>query len=265
MELALDQEIELDEGYGVPSDDHIAVMFKALDDSHEQSLAGVTGEENLSLAQVYAGGVLSNYNAGRVAGNESLFSSIGEGLKKVWEYIKGMFKNLWGFFFSKETSKKIEEEVAEVEKESKELQVLALPAPPVKEPQKVVREVLSVAKLNGQELLVNNMSHDKFLKSLEGASEQEVQKGIGMVVDTIRKDGSDKFSRLQETADKLGKDVDTTEKQVAKLIRKFEQNKGSSQESKEQISPSELKNLKDGIEVYIKQSRMLSGDRKSVV
>lgn len=253
MELALDQEVGLDEGYGIPENDHIAVMFKALDDSHEQSLAGVTGEENLSLAQVYAAGVLSNYSAGRVAGNENLFSSIGEGFKKVWDYIKGMFKNLWGFFFKKETADKAEEKAEEVDKEAKELNDIANGDVKGDDVEVVMEGVLRTAKLDGQEIKIDNMSHSEFLSSLKGADKKEIQKAMVRIVDDLKKKGSDNFRKLQKVANQLKINNTTTENQVTQALDKLE--KSDQMSDKQKVV---YKSLKSDVESYLKASKALS-------
>lgn len=111
--------IDLGDNYGLPDDDHISVMFRAVNDTVDQEAEGVTGVENFTLAQHYAIGVLSNYTPGRIDGVESIFSSIGDGLKKAWEYIVNMVKRIWGFFFSKDGEKKAKEVEEKVEKETK--------------------------------------------------------------------------------------------------------------------------------------------------
>lgn len=252
MELALDQEVGLDEGYGVPEDDHIAVMFKALDDSHEQSLAGVTGEENLSLAQVYAAGVLSNYSSGRVAGNESVFSSIGEGFKKVWDYIKGMFKNLWGFFFKKETADKAEEKAEEVDKEAKELEDRVNGNVSEEEANKAIKETLSAAKLDGQEIKINNMTHSEFLSSLKNADKKEIQKAMVELVSDLKKRGSDNFKKLQKTANQLRTNNNNTKGKVNKAFRLLDNTKKLTDKQK-----SVYKELKSDVEQYLKASGVL--------
>lgn len=93
--------MEGDENYGSVDNDHLETMFVAMDDT----MGGVTGSEGFGLthAQKYAYGVLdasdSLSRVQKVDGNESFFGKIADGLQAVWEYIKKMFKNIWGFFF----------------------------------------------------------------------------------------------------------------------------------------------------------------------
>jgi len=93
--------LEEEQGYGLVDGPHIEIAFEALNDTMEQE---VTGVESLTQAQQYMHGVLSASGAltrAEVNGSEGFFSKIGDGLKKTWEYIKKMFKNIWGFFFKK--------------------------------------------------------------------------------------------------------------------------------------------------------------------
>lgn len=78
--------------------EHIDEVFDALDDT----LKDVAGTEGLTRAQTYMWGVLNasgdiSYKQ-RVAGTEGLFTTIGDGVSKVWEYIKKMFNAVLNFF-----------------------------------------------------------------------------------------------------------------------------------------------------------------------
>lgn len=91
----------------VPDEQHIETMMDGLMDS-------LSGNEGMGLtkAQIYVQGVL--YASGgirslplpEVAGNEGFFSAIGDGLKAAWEYIKKMFKSIFGFFFKTDAKEK---------------------------------------------------------------------------------------------------------------------------------------------------------------
>jgi len=78
--------------------DHIDQAFDALNDTMNE----VAGVEGLTRAQTYMWGVLNangdlSYQQ-RVAGTEGFFSAIGDGVNKVWEYIKKMFNAILNFF-----------------------------------------------------------------------------------------------------------------------------------------------------------------------
>lgn len=89
------------EDYGVSDSGHVGMAFDAL----SASLDRINGIEGLSLvpAQVYVYSILeadgSLSRAERVAGNESFFGAIGNGLQAVWEFIAKIFKGIWNFFF----------------------------------------------------------------------------------------------------------------------------------------------------------------------
>lgn len=92
---------ETNSDYGISEPEHMELMFDALTDTVD----GVTGSEGfgLSRAQQYAFAVLSAGDAltfqEKVAGNESFFSAVGDGLKAVWNYIMKMFSAIGAFFF----------------------------------------------------------------------------------------------------------------------------------------------------------------------
>jgi hypothetical protein len=78
--------------------EHIDEVFTALTDTMDE----VAGTEGLTRAQTYMWGVLGasgdiSYQQ-RVAGTEGFFSTIGDGVSKVWEYIKKMFNAILNFF-----------------------------------------------------------------------------------------------------------------------------------------------------------------------
>lgn len=89
------------EDYGVSDSGHVGMAFDAL----SASLDRINGIEGLSLvpAQIYVYSILeadgSLSRAERVAGNESFFGAIGNGLQAVWEFIAKIFKGIWNFFF----------------------------------------------------------------------------------------------------------------------------------------------------------------------
>lgn len=109
-----------EEDMGIAEPEHLETMFDALDDT----FTNVDGTEGLTRAQHYAQAVLVGAGMVRpqVAGNEGFFQTLGEGAKKIWEYIQKMFKSMWAFFFGKgsDTSKaKVEKAEATVAENQK--------------------------------------------------------------------------------------------------------------------------------------------------
>lgn len=103
--------------------EHIDEVFTALTDSIDD----VAGTEGLTRAQTYMWGVLSANgdvsHQQRVAGTESFFSKIGDGVTKVWEYIKKMFNAILNFFGlggKKETGPSITEQTEAILKRNRE-------------------------------------------------------------------------------------------------------------------------------------------------
>jgi hypothetical protein len=94
--------IDENEEFVAPEASHVGLVFQALGDT----VAAVAGTEGLTTAQVYLHGVLSasgglSYTQS-IAGAEGFFANVKEGAAKAIEYIKKMFKSIWGFFFKKE-------------------------------------------------------------------------------------------------------------------------------------------------------------------
>jgi len=104
QENAMQDDIVIDENeeFVAPEASHVGLVFQALGDT----VAAVAGTEGLTTAQVYLHGVLSasgglSYTQS-IAGAEGFFANVKEGAAKAIEYIKKMFKSIWGFFFKKE-------------------------------------------------------------------------------------------------------------------------------------------------------------------
>lgn len=82
-------------GGGIPDVEHIDTVMDGIIDT-------VSGTEGLTHAQRYLAGAL--YASGAVSysqyhGSEGVMDTIKGGLKKAWDYIVKMFKQIWGFFF----------------------------------------------------------------------------------------------------------------------------------------------------------------------
>jgi len=118
QENAMQDDIVIDENeeFVAPETGHVELVFQALGDT----VNNIAGTEGLTTAQVYLHGVL-NASGGlsysqSVAGVEGFFANVKEGARKAIEYIKKMFKSIWGFFFKKqgpEETKNVYKELAE--------------------------------------------------------------------------------------------------------------------------------------------------------
>lgn len=104
QENAMQDDITLDDNdeFVAPEGSHIELVFQALGDT----VNAVAGTEGLTTAQIYFHGVLNASGAlsytQSIAGAEGFFANVKEGAAKAIEYIKKMFKSIWGFFFKKE-------------------------------------------------------------------------------------------------------------------------------------------------------------------
>jgi hypothetical protein len=112
----------------LPEVSHVETMMDGILDS-------LKGTESLDLtyAQRYVIGVLDSNDITRssVTGTEGLLSDIGDGLAKVWEYVKKMFKAIWDFFFGKKN--KEDSEAAKASVKSAEEAVKEVESPQVTE------------------------------------------------------------------------------------------------------------------------------------
>lgn len=104
QENAMQDDIVIDENeeFVAPETSHVELVFQALGDT----VNNIAGAEGLTTAQLYLHGVL-NASGGlsyteSIAGQEGFFANVKEGARKAIEYIKKMFKSIWGFFFKKQ-------------------------------------------------------------------------------------------------------------------------------------------------------------------
>lgn len=100
------------------NNDHIELVFNGLYDR-------ISGNE--TYASRYLGGVLwANEPSNTfVSGNEGFADTVSDGVKKAWEYIKGMFKKIFDWVFGGSSKKKVEAvktEVKEAQETIKEVQ-----------------------------------------------------------------------------------------------------------------------------------------------
>ncbi|ASU03910.1 hypothetical protein JOAD_5 [Erwinia phage vB_EamM_Joad] len=101
-------------GGGIPDVEHVDTVMDGIIDT-------VTGTEGLTHAQRYLAGAL--YASGAVSysqyhGSEGVMDTIKGGLKKAWDYVVKMFKQIWGFFFKS----KGKQEAAEAKAAVKQLE-----------------------------------------------------------------------------------------------------------------------------------------------
>lgn len=98
------EEMLLEEDLSLAEPEHLETMMDALIETVDQQVAG-TECLGLTDSQQYAMSVLrSSGSVNRIAqvtGNEGFFSTIGDGVKKIWEYIQKMFNAIWNWFFGK--------------------------------------------------------------------------------------------------------------------------------------------------------------------
>lgn len=100
--------------------EHVETVFDGFIDT-------INGTEGMTLtsAQVYLNGVMmaNGMMTGRQrVGNEGIFETIGDGIKKVWEYIKSLFRKIFGGEKKKDAqaqTKKLEDKIEKTEEKLK--------------------------------------------------------------------------------------------------------------------------------------------------
>ena len=118
----MENAIVVEEEYGLPDPGHLEMALQGLSDTLDQ----VEGNESYSLtgAQQYLytciglNGGVSRQDA--VVGAEGFFDAVGDGLTKVWEFIKRMFKAITDFFFGGGKAEKKEKAAEETVKKAEE-------------------------------------------------------------------------------------------------------------------------------------------------
>lgn len=148
----------------VPEPEHVNLVMDGLMDS-------LGGNESLNLtnAQRYLQGVLYASGAVRtmndVAGNEGFLSSIGDGIKKAWEYVKKMFNSIWDVFFKSDEKKmeaKLDEALKEAEKSLDNMEKASITATNVDAVQKKVEgHVASLPDSPEKKALETKVEHAK--------------------------------------------------------------------------------------------------------
>lgn len=165
----------------------------------------------------------------RVDGMEGVFSAIGEGLSAAWEYVKKLFKSVWGAFFgSGEDTIEAKAEKTEkvVENNGKELKALAKTGKTEKQVEGIRKKVKEKA---------NKIQNDPKASSADKAKAKDIVKKVdeGNVKSTSQKEmdigsmceqlaGIDKASR-----EGLIKSVGETEQQRRKYVEYVNKDRSS--------------------------------------
>jgi len=200
QENAMQDDIILDdnEEFVAPETGHVGLVFTALSDT----VNAIAGTESLTTAQIYLHGVLSASGglsyAESVSGAESFFSNVKAGASKAIEYIKKMFKSIWGFFFKKQGPEESKAVAASITETVKELQ----------EPEKVKAGLKRAASESKE--LVQKISDATSLAELTTLSKE-----VGKSNDKAQKAMVVKIAQLVESLEgevKLAAEVETEAK-----------------------------------------------------
>ena len=142
-----------EEGYQVPDVPHLEIMFDAVEDTAFQAIDGNECYP-LSAAQRYAQGALHAagiYTAAQVSGNEGFLSSIGNGLKAMWDYIVKTFKAIWSFFFERDNAKEAEAAKDKIDETTDNLKSAASGTQTEEQADAQINALVATAKAEGED------------------------------------------------------------------------------------------------------------------
>jgi len=106
---------DIEDSFGLPDPEHVENAFQGMIDT-------IQGTESLTSSQRYLHfclGASGSVNLSTVMGNESFLGQVKDGLKKAWDYIVRMFKNIFNTVFRRNLEsegKALEEEVKQAKK-----------------------------------------------------------------------------------------------------------------------------------------------------
>lgn len=220
MELT-DEDIAAD----IPDVEHVELVLDGVIDT-------VAGTEGLTHAQRYLAGTL--YASGMVSysqyhGNEGVIDVIKDGLKKAWEYVVKMFKQIWGFFFKSKAKGDVDatqKALAALEKSARYHPSSANARPYVRELIKAgakISHMSTGANDHGQtqketsELLNQAREKEKELKDATPTEEAKIVKEIETVVNEVMAGRLRFIAPIR--ADSLEKDIKQIEQRVKELKR----------------------------------------------
>lgn len=176
---------EVDEAtFELPDLPHVNVMMDAMDDSVDQmsddpDVIDGTERLNLTAAQRYAEGVLfanGIVRASALAGNEGVFSAIGDGLGAVWDFIVKTFKAIWNFFFARDNDKIADETKAGIDENNKDAQAAANGTQSDEDAKKQASKMASIAAEGGDAELAKELREAKSPKELKASIKKALKK-----------------------------------------------------------------------------------------
>lgn len=211
--------------FELPDVPQVNVMMDALEDSIEQ-IGDVEGTENLSFtkAQEYAQSIL--YSNGIIpframCGMEEggVFSSIGSGIAGVWNWIKGIFKSIWNFFFSRDNKEEADKTKEEADANSKTASDAANGNQSDEDAKKQASKMAGIASEGGDETTAKALKEAKTPQEIKAAikaalpkiaklnakGKQKIQNSIKLAVQAkngfkkvVNDDSNKKYSAAQD-------------------------------------------------------------------
>lgn len=217
------------------------VMMNALEDSIEQ--IDVEGSEGYTLtdAQRYAESILYSNSIipfRAMCGNEEggVFSSLGNGIAAVWTWIKGTFKSIWDFFFSRDNKVEAEKSKELLDSNTKDAKDAANGTQSDEDAKKQASKMASIASEGGDEATAKALKEAKTPKEIKAAikvalkkipsvnakGKQKLQNSINIAVNAkkgfakiVNDSGNAKYSAAQDQ-------VANTDHPVAHLLVELE-------------------------------------------
>ena len=195
------------------NNDHIELVFGGLYDR-------ISGNE--TYASRYLGGVLWANEPSRmfVSGNEGFVDSVSDGVKKAWEYIKGMFKKIFDWLFGGSSKKKVETVKTEIKEAQESIkEVRSPPELTVSQAKIILTETAKkpFLKLNYQDRL--KQLQEKLSESESGTEEvpKEEAKRIVKEVFELQVASQEIFTKSAEKMKGIRESLDKQLKEVQEL------------------------------------------------
>ena len=164
----------------IPDVPEINVMLDALEDSVDQMDAVAGGEsitftasQNYFAGVLFANGVISH---AQLAGNEGVFSTIGNGFAAAWKWLCDMFKSVWGFFFGRDNAEEADKTKKDIDENNKDASAAENGTQSDEDAKKQASAMASVATENGDTALAEELRAARTPKEVKEAVKKALKK-----------------------------------------------------------------------------------------
>lgn len=164
----------------VPDLPEVNVMLDALEDSVDQMDAVAGGEsisftasQNYFAGVLFANGVISH---AQLAGNEGVFSAIGNGFAAAWKWLCDMFKSVWGFFFGRDNAEEADKTKKEIDANNKDATAAENGTQSDEDAKKQASALATIAAENGDEATAEELRKARDPKEVKEAVKAALKK-----------------------------------------------------------------------------------------